>query len=83
MKYQYDYPMFSLAVDIAVIDSENRVMLIRRGGDTNTGKLAFPGGFVDINETTKDAAIRELMEETGLVDEVVERTDLVLDNIVS
>ena len=46
MKYQYDYPMFSLAVDIAVIDSENRVMLIRRGGDTNTGKLAFPGGIV-------------------------------------
>lgn len=81
MKYQYDYPMFSLAVDIAVIDSENRVMLIRRGGDTNTGKLAFPGGFVDINETTKDAAIRELMEETGLVDEVVERTDLVLDDV--
>lgn len=84
MKYEYDYPMFSLAVDIAVIDTTNTVLLIRRGGDVNTGKLAFCGGFVDINETTKDAAIRELKEETNLEltsEDFIERSDLVLDDV--
>lgn len=84
MKYEYDYPMFSLAVDIAVIDTTNTVLLIRRGGDVNTGKLAFCGGFVDINETTKDAAIRELKEETNLEltsEDFIEHSDLVLDDV--
>lgn len=84
MKYEYDYPMFSLAVDIAVVDPTNTVLLIRRGGDVNTGKLAFCGGFVDINETTKDAAIRELKEETNLEltsEDFIERSDLVLDDV--
>lgn len=84
MKYEYDYPMFSLAVDIAVVDSTSTVLLIRRGGDVNTGKLAFCGGFVDINETSKDAAIRELKEETNLEltsEDFIECSELVLDDV--
>lgn len=65
-RYSYDFPMFSLAVDIAVVDVNDKLMVIRRGGDTNTGKLALCGGFVNIDETIKHAAIRELKEETNL-----------------
>lgn len=80
-KYTYDYPMFSLAVDIAVVDIKDRLLVIRRGGEVNTNKLALPGGFVDINETLSNAAIRELYEETGLIISKNELNDgLLLDD---
>lgn len=53
------------------------VLLIKRAGKIEQGKWALPGGFIDTNskkgeewktgrETPKQAAIRELQEETGL-----------------
>lgn len=71
-----DYPKPSVAVDLVVFtitDSDLKVLLIRRGGHPSRGKLALPGGFVDVGDGVKDqgesldeAAHRELAEETGL-----------------
>jgi ADP-ribose pyrophosphatase YjhB (NUDIX family) len=41
-------------------------MLIRRGIAPGLGQWAQPGGFLEIDETVRDAAIRETLEETGL-----------------
>lgn len=53
----------SVTVDIVLFDCE-QVLLIRRGGHPSLGKLAFPGGFVEPDETVEQAAERELLEET-------------------
>lgn len=38
----------------------------RGGGVSNTGEWCFPCGYMDWNETTTEAAQRELYEETGI-----------------
>ena len=42
------------------------VLVVRRGIEPQLGKLALPGGFMDI-ETLEEGAARELAEETGIV----------------
>lgn len=42
------------------------VLLIQRGNEPGRGKWAFPGGKVHWGESTAQAALRELHEESGL-----------------
>ena len=65
----YEHPRPALTVDIVLFHrSGNRleVLLIKRAREPFKGLWAFPGGFVDKNESLEDAAARELLEETGL-----------------
>lgn len=45
--------------------ADGRVVLIRRGIEPGYGAWAQPGGFLEIDETAIQGAIRETMEETG------------------
>lgn len=51
--------------DIAVVRGDE-LLLIERGWDPHKGQLALPGGYVDTGETSRQAAARELYEETGI-----------------
>jgi ADP-ribose pyrophosphatase YjhB (NUDIX family) len=51
---------------LPVIDS-GELVLLRRGIDPGRGRWAQPGGFLEIDETVHQAAIRETREETGLL----------------
>ena len=68
MAYTYEYPRPAVTADCVVITKEAspRVLLIQRGYDPYKGCWAFPGGFLNMDETTEQCAIRELEEETGL-----------------
>ena len=51
----------------AVVFNDNRVLLVRRGRPPGKGLWAIPGGRVQLGETLKEAAEREVFEETAIV----------------
>jgi 8-oxo-dGTP diphosphatase len=58
-----------LTVD-GILVEEKRLLLIKRNHDPFKDEWALPGGFVEYGETTEDAIIREMKEETGLITKV-------------
>jgi 8-oxo-dGTP diphosphatase len=78
MKFTYNYPQPSITGDVIVWDRrEDKILLIKRGGEPFKGCWAIVGGFFNpgnehgpvngqIDETVRDAAIRELKEEVNI-----------------
>ena len=56
-----------LVVTTLPVDAEGRLILIRRGIEPGYGSWAQPGGFLEVDETVGEAAVRETLEETGFV----------------
>jgi 8-oxo-dGTP diphosphatase len=68
-KFTYKYPHPAVATDCVVFGFDGKklkVLLIRRGVEPFKGLWAFPGGFMRMDETAEQCALRELVEETGL-----------------
>ena len=55
------------ATCIVVVDSQGRVLLVKRSVEPKKGFWCLPGGFMELDETPEHAALRELSEETGLM----------------
>ncbi|HVQ22846.1 MAG TPA: NUDIX hydrolase, partial [Candidatus Saccharimonadia bacterium] len=56
-----------LVVTTLPITDTGEVLLLRRGIEPGAGLWAQPGGFLEIDETVREGAIRETLEETGLI----------------
>ena len=50
----------------AIVFKNSNVLLVRRGKPPAEDLWAIPGGRVEIGETLRQAAEREIMEETGV-----------------
>lgn len=75
-KYIYDWPRPTVSVDAVVFGffrNKAKLLLVNRKNEPFKGKWALPGGFVGIDEELEDAVVRELAEETGLVDVPLEQ----------
>jgi ADP-ribose pyrophosphatase YjhB (NUDIX family) len=53
-------------VAVLLLPVDDGLLTIRRGIPPGVGKLALPGGYVDLGETWQHAAARELWEEAGI-----------------
>ena len=75
-KYHYKYPRPSVTTDCVIFGYEGntlKVLLIERGNEPFKGYWAFPGGFLNMEESAEEGAKRELYEETGLKDAVIKQ----------
>ncbi|MEO5964407.1 MAG: NUDIX hydrolase [Candidatus Limnocylindrales bacterium] len=56
-----------LVVTTIPVTEDGEAVLIRRGIEPGYGAWAQPGGFLEVDETVAEAAVRETLEETGLL----------------
>ena len=63
------YPRPSFTVDVVLLrfNRHLELLLIQRGAEPFAGRWALPGGYVEEEESPRDAAVRELQEETTVV----------------
>ena len=81
MSVRREYPTSPLVGAGAVIVEDGKVLLVKRKAPPKAGYYSIPGGLVEVGESVREAAKREVLEETGLIVEVGELID-VIDNIV-
>jgi len=56
-----------LVVTMLPVTDQDEVILLRRGIEPGLGSWAQPGGFLEVDESVSEGAVRETHEETGLV----------------
>lgn len=60
----------------AIIFEGDTVLLVERAGEPLKGWWSIPGGLLETGEKLEDALRREVLEETGLIVEVLYRFDV-------
>jgi 8-oxo-dGTP diphosphatase len=74
--HTYEYPRPAVTVDCVLFGFDKgglKVLLTKRGIEPYQGKWAFPGGFIQEQETADECARRKLFEEAGLKDIFLEQ----------
>ena len=61
------YPERPTVAVLAVVSREDRALIVQRAQQPNAGRWGFPGGVLELGETVAEGAMRELLEETGIV----------------
>src|SRR5436305_6499704 len=64
-----------IAVGVAVF-RDDRLLLVRRVMEPGRGRWTVPGGYIDVGEDPRAAAVREVAQETSVVVEVGEVLDV-------
>ena len=63
------YPDRPIVGVLAVVMRGDRALVVRRANPPLPGRWGFPGGVLELGETVAQGAMRELLEETGVIAE--------------
>ena len=63
------YPDRPIVGVLVVVLRGDDVLIVQRKQQPNAGRWGFPGGVLELGETVAQGAMRELLEETGIVAE--------------
>jgi len=74
------YPPHPIVGVSVLVFKDGKILLVRRGHEPRKGRWSLPGGAIELGETVRQAAIREVREECHIEIEI-ERTLDVLDRI--
>ena len=66
-----EYPERPIVGVLAVVRRADRVLIVQRAIAPMAGRWGFIGGVQELGETTGEGAVRELLEETGVIAEPV------------
>ncbi|MCS6937274.1 MAG: NUDIX hydrolase [Candidatus Bipolaricaulota bacterium] len=75
-----EYPAHPIVGVSVLVFKDNKILLVRRGHAPSQGRWSLPGGVVELGETLREAAQREIREECHIEIEIVKILD-VLDRI--
>jgi 8-oxo-dGTP diphosphatase len=67
-----EFPEMPLVGVGAIIIESDQVLLVKRAHPPIEGQWSIPGGVLEVGETVREAAVREAVEETGLMVEAGE-----------
>jgi 8-oxo-dGTP diphosphatase len=59
-------PVAVVLLPVMYLDGSTGIVVVRRDIEPFRGEIALPGGFIETGESWREAAVRELREETGL-----------------
>ncbi len=59
-----------IAVGVIAERADGKIVLVLRGENPGRGLWGLPAGFMEIDETAEQTAVRECLEETGLTVEL-------------
>ena len=76
-----EYPERPIVAVGAAVFHDGQVLIVQRGKAPSKGVWTVPGGAVELGETMRQAAAREVKEECGIKVEVGEVAGI-LDNVV-
>jgi 8-oxo-dGTP diphosphatase len=63
------YPDRPIVGVLVVVLRGDQALIVQRRQQPNAGRWGFPGGVLELGETVFQGAMRELLEETGIVAE--------------
>jgi 8-oxo-dGTP diphosphatase len=66
MTWSNPLPVAVVLLPVGYPDRRIGLVAVRRDIEPFRGELALPGGFIETGESWREAAVRELVEETGL-----------------
>lgn len=81
MPHSREFPIRPIPAVGVVVRNGERVLLIQRGKPPRRGDWGIPGGALEIGETWRAAAVREVREECGIeikLGEVIDAVDIIV-----